>query len=432
MTEPETEPGLLVDFPDALGFLFEAARYKIAYGGRGGGKSWGVARALLLQGYVEPLRILCARELQKSISDSVHKLLADQIGALGLGGFYTVQNTTIRGANGTEFIFAGLRHNVTSIKSFEGVDRVWVEEAQTVSKASWDVLIPTIRKDGSEVWITFNPELDTDETWKRFVLNPPTGAVVRKIGWEDNDWFSDVLRQEKDDLEARDPDSALVIWGGHTRHTLDGAVYANELRDATKAGRITRVPYDATKPVHTFWDLGWADNTSIWFGQTVGFETRAIDFYQNSQKPLEHYLKVLQDRGYVLGTCWLPHDARAKQLGTGMSVEELMRAAGRTVQIVPQLSLADGINATRTVFPNVWFDEERCADGLQCLRRYRYEVDQATGQFSRNPLHDDASHGSDALRYMAVALKEKKAPPTPVFRQVSRRPNVAGGGWMRA
>ena len=245
-----------LEFPEALAFLFEPARYKIAYGGRGGAKSWGFARALLIQGAQTPLRILCARELQKSITDSVHKLLADQVAAMGLGGFYRIQNTTITGTNGTEFIFAGLRHNVSSIKSIEGLDKVWIEEAHKVTKASWDTLIPTIRKDGSEVWVSLNPELDTDETWSRFVLHPPTGAVVRKVGWQDNPWFPEVLRQEKADLEARDPDAALVVWEGHTKQVLDGAVYANEIRAATLAGRISRVPYDATKPVHTFWDLG--------------------------------------------------------------------------------------------------------------------------------------------------------------------------------
>ena len=417
-----------IEFPEALDWLFEPARYKVAHGGRGGAKSWGVARALLIQGRQEPLRILCARELQKSIGDSVHKLLADQIADMGLSAFYEIQKTTIKGKNGTEFLFAGLRHNIASIKSFEGIDRVWVEEAQTVSKASWDTLIPTIRKDGSEIWITFNPELDTDETYKRFVVTPPTNAIVRKIGWQDNPWFPDVLRREKDDLEAKDPDAAMVVWGGHTRQTLDGAIYAKEIREATTGGRITRVPYDPTKPVHTFWDLGWADNTSIWFGQTIGFETRAIDFYQNSQQSLDHYLRVMQDRGYVLGTCWLPHDARAKQLGTGRSIEEMMRAAGRAVQIVPQLSVADGINAARTVFANVWFDADKCVDGLQCLRRYRYDVDQATGQFSRQPLHDEASHGADAFRYMAVALREPKkiAPIKPKLRMLA----TGSGAWL--
>lgn len=416
-----------IEFPTALEFLFEPARYKVIFGGRGGAKSWGVARWLLIQGAAEPLRILCARELQKSISDSVHKLLSDQIADLGLDEFYTIQNTSITGANGTEFIFAGLRHNVMSIKSMEGLDRVWVEEAQTVTKASWSVLIPTVRKDGSEIIVTFNPELDTDETYQRFVLKPPPGAIVRKIGWEDNPWFPDVLRAEKDDLELRDPDAALVVWGGHTRQVLDGAVYAHEIRNATKADRITRVPYDASKPVHTFWDLGWADSTSIWFAQVVGFETRVIDYYQNQQQPLAHYLQVIQERNYVLGTCWLPHDARAKQLGTGRSVEELMRAAGRTVQIVPGLSVEDGINAARTLFGNCWFDAERCADGLNALRRYRYEVDPSTGLFARKPLHDEASHGADAFRYLSLALKERKAPTMTIKRPLMP---TKPGAWM--
>lgn len=419
-----------IEFPQALEFLFQAARYKVLYGGRGGSKSWSVARALLIQGAEQPLRILCARELQGSIMDSVHKLLSDQITELGLAGFYEVQRNTILGANGSEFIFAGLRNNIGSIRSKEGIDRVWVEEANLVSKASWDTLIPTIRKDGSEIWITFNPELDTDVTWQRFVLHPPPSAVVRKIGWQENPWFPQVLIQEKADLELRDPDSALVVWEGHTRQVLDGAIYAAEIRAATRDNRITRVPYDPSKPVQTFWDLGWADSTSIFFAQVIGFETRVIDYYSNEQHALEHYQRVLQERGYVLGTCWLPHDARAKQLGTGRSVEEMLRASGRTVQIVPQLSVEDGINAARTQFANCWFDAERCTDGLNALRRYRYEVDVQSGQRSRKPLHDDASHGADSFRYLSVALKEKRVRPAPTIKYVSRPsgPN----SWMGA
>jgi phage terminase large subunit len=411
---------LSAEFPEKLEFLFHPARYKVAYGGRGSGKSWGVARALLLQGFERPLRILCARELQNSITDSVHKLLADQISELGLSDFYEIQNTSIRGLNGTEFAFRGLRHNVTAIKSFESVDIVWVEEAQTVSKASWETLIPTIRKEDSEVWLTFNPELDTDETYVRFVTNPPPGSVVVKVNWSDNPFFPETLRREMEHLRDTDPDAWLTVYEGNCRHTLDGAIYAKEVRQATEEGRITRVPYDATKPVQTFWDLGWADNTSIWFAQIVGFEYHIIDYLEGSQQPLTHYLKVLQDRGYVYGTDWLPHDAQSKQLGTGRSIEEMMRAAGRNVRIVPKLSVADGINAARTVFANCWFDAEKCADGLQCLRRYRYDVDQQTGQFSKTPLHDQASHGADAWRYLSIGLQDRGKPAVkkiaPVFR----------------
>src|SRR5687768_5239172 len=398
--------GTKAEFPGKLKFLFDPIRYKVLYGGRGGAKSWGVARALLIQGASRPLRILCAREFQNSITESVHYLLSEQIAALGLENFYRVQNTQITGINGTEFIFSGLRNNVTRIKSFEGVDRVWVEEAQTVSKSSWETLIPTIRKDGSEIWLTFNPELDTDETYKRFVANPPSDAKVEKLNWSDNPWFPETLRREKDELKERDPDSYLNIWEGHCRVALHGAIYAKELRAAQAEGRICGVPYDKLKQVHTFWDLGWADNTSIWFAQSVGNELRLIDYYSNSQQPLQHYITVLQGKEYIYGTDWLPHDARAKSLATGRTVEEIMLALGRKVQITPGLSLFDGINAARTVFNRCWFDESRCAEGLQDLRHYRYDVDPDSGQLSGKPLHDQHSHAADAFRYFAISIQD--------------------------
>ena len=190
-----------VEFPERLAFLFEPARYKIAYGGRGGAKSWGFARALLILGAQRSLRVLCCREFQNSIAESAHALLSQQIDLLGLSSLYEVQEKRIYGATGTEFIFKGLRHNVASVKSTEGVDICWAEEARTISKSSWDVLIPTIRKPGSEIWISFNPELEEDETYKRFVKTPPTGAVVVKIGWRDNPWFPEEIAN---DIERAD------------------------------------------------------------------------------------------------------------------------------------------------------------------------------------------------------------------------------------
>jgi phage terminase large subunit len=412
------------DFPEKLQFLFHPARYKIAYGGRGGAKSWGFARALLIMGVERPLRVLCGREIQKSIKDSVHQLLRDQIAALGLGGHYDVLDTEIRGKNGTLFLFAGLKHNIGNIQSTEGLDIVWVEEANLVSRDSWETLIPTIRKDGSEIWISFNPKLDTDETYKRFVLNPPRSAVPVKIGWQDNPWFPAVLEEERLDLQARDPDAYQNVWEGHTRQFLDGSIYAHELRKATEESRICSVPYDASKPVHTFWDLGHADATAIWFAQSVGFELRLIDYYANRGQALPHYLNALQSKGYVYGEDWLPHDARSKTIGTGRSVEDMMRAAGRKVQITPQLSVADGINAARTVFGRCYFDQAKCADGLQALRHYRYDTDE-NGQFKLTPLHDWASDGADAFRYFAVAMKEPRRASAP-----KRAAPRFEGAWM--
>jgi phage terminase large subunit len=339
----------------------------------------------------------------------VHLLLSDQISEMGLDEFYNVQNNYIEGENGTRFSFEGLRHNVKGLKSYEGVDICWIEEAQTVSKASWSILIPTIRKAGSEIWITFNPELPDDETYKRFVLNTPPDAIKIKMGWQDNPWFPPVLEAERLYLKEQDPDAYLNVWEGECIEVLEGAIYAKELRKAREEERLTRVPYDATKPVQTIWDLGFADSTAIWFAQVVGMELRFIDYYENSREPLTHYINVLNQRGYVYGMDYLPHDAQAKQLGTGRSIEELMRELGRKVQIVPKLSIADGINAARTMFGMAWFDEAKCSDGLQALRHYRYERDEDRNVYRKEPLHDWASHGADAFRYCALVLKRQEA-----------------------
>jgi phage terminase large subunit len=169
----------------------------------------------------------------------------------------------------------------------------------------------------------------------------------------------------------------------------------------------------------------------VWFVQTVGLEYRVIDYMSDSQRAFNHYLAELQSRGYIYGRLFLPHDAQAKQLGSGKSIEEIARAAGWRVHIVPKLSIEDGINAARTVFSNVWIDAEKCSDGLQSLRHYRYEVDEDSGGFKRRPLHDEASHGSDAWRYMAVSLKPKAAVGVDRYSR-SYKPRRSGGGHMAA
>lgn len=213
-----------VGLPNKFGFLFEPHRYKVAYGGRGAAKSWSYARALLSLARRQRTRILCARELQLSIKDSVHKLLCDQIAELGWSDEFDTTYNQIRHANGSEFIFSGLRANITKVKSMEGLDVVWVEEAETVSEESWAVLIPTIRKNGSEIYVTFNPDQETDPTYQRFIKSPPPGAKVVKIGWEDNHWISAELLKEKDYLYRIDASAADHVWGGATRKLNEAQV----------------------------------------------------------------------------------------------------------------------------------------------------------------------------------------------------------------
>jgi len=396
-------------FPVKLAVLFEKARYKVLYGGRGGAKSWGVARALLILGAKKPMRVLCAREYQTSIKDSVHKLLCDQIQSMNLLGFYEITQASIRGKNGTEFLFAGLKNNISNIKSYEGCDICWVEEAVTVSRLSWNTLIPTIRKDASEIWVTFNPELESDETYQRFVLKPPEDCLVQKVNWNDNPWFPETLRLEKDSLKNRDQEAYNTVWEGLCRQTVDGAIFAREMQFAELDGRITKVNYDPTKPVHAVFDLGWADATAIWFLQFVGMETRLIRYHEDNQQTISHYLAKMQTFGYVYDTLWLPHDAQNKTLAAaGRSIEEVVRNAGFKTRIIERTPILDSINAARTIFRNCWFDRENCHDGLQCLRHYRYDVDPDTKQFSRMPLHDQYSHGADAFRYIGLMIQEPR------------------------
>ena len=400
-------------FPAKLKCLFvpEKARYRVLYGGRGGSKSWNIARALLLKGCEQKIRVLCAREYQTSIKDSVHKLLCDQIFALGIEAHYEITERSLRGTNGTEFIFVGVKNNTNNVKSVEGIDVCWVEEAQSVTANSWNVLVPTIRKADSEIWISFNPELPTDETWKRFVINPPENAVVQKINWSDNPYFPEVLDLERRALQGRDTEAYNNVWEGIPRQTVNGAIFAKEVTMAELEGRICNVPYDQTKGVHAIFDLGWADQTACWLLQFVGQETRLIRYFEDSQQTMSYYIAKLQSFGYVYDTIWLPHDAKAKSLGTGKSIEEIVRATGMKVQILDRVPVADSINAARTIFNKCYFDRQNTEEGLQCLRHYRYDVDPDTKMFSPKPLHDEYSHGADAFRYIGLMINEPRKPP---------------------
>ena len=383
-----------VEFPDKLQFLFDPYRYKVAHGGRGSGKSWGFARALLILGAQSTLRILCTREIQKSIKDSVKRLLDDQIEAMGLSEFYLSLETEIRGRNGTEFLFAGLaNHTVESIKSYEGIDIVWIEEAQTVSKKSLDILVPTIRRPKSEIWVTFNPVLDSDEVWTRFVVNPPPRSHVEQVNWVDNPWFPDVLELEREQCKIANPDDYDNIWEGKCRSAVIGAIYANEVAQAQMDGRICPVPYNARSKVHAVWDLGWNDSMSIILVQKVGPTTIAvIDYIEDSFKTLDHYAGLLKAMPYNWGYDYLPHDGNTKDYKTGMSAAEILKRFGRKTKQTPNIPIEQGIKMARMVFGRCWLDKNKTTRLQECLKRYRRAVSSSTGEPGA-PVHDEYSHG---------------------------------------
>ena len=456
-----------IEYPEKLLFLInESARYKILYGGRGGMKTESIACALIILACKKKLRIACFREIQKSIGESVYQTIANRIEDMGLSNEFDIQATTIISKRtGAEFIFFGLRFNINSIKSLARIDIAWVEEAVNVSKTSWDKLIPTIRGrgqkvvlenidfnkggpfgKGTEIWVSFNPELDTDETYKRFILKPPPEfvtndngkkirfAYIQKLSYKDNPWLPDDLKLEAKLLEETDPDEWLHVWGGQTRQTLVGAIYAKEIKKVLLDGRHGKVEYDASRPVHTFWDLGHDDYTSIWFVQQVGMHYNLIRFFQDRLQKIDYYLNYLQECKYNYGYHYLPHDADNETLASRSIKKIVSGSYPGKVKIVPRISKkVVGIRAGRAVFDLCNFDEENTSDGWQCLIRYQYEVNE-DGQFSQNPKHDEYSHGADAFQTFALSLKPEiaqKAKPKIVSENNVHSISRSSNGWMQ-
>lgn len=220
-------PQVQLQIPVKLLPILEPRRYKVMHGGRGGGKSHTVAQVLLMFAMQRRLRILCIREVQKSISTSSKKVLEDYIGRLGLSAYFDIQRTTIIcRLTGSTFEFSGLQdHTADSIRSFEGADIVWVEEAHSVSANSWNILIPTIvRKEGAEIWATFNPDQEDDYVYQRFVAKTDPQAWVCAINWRDNPWLSEAMNDERRALKAVNDDLYQHVWEGQPR-SLAGLLF---------------------------------------------------------------------------------------------------------------------------------------------------------------------------------------------------------------
>lgn len=426
-------PEQSVQIPAALQPLFGPARYKFIRGGRGSGKSWGVARALLVQAASTPHRVLCTREVQASIQQSVHQLLRDQIEALGLSSFYEVLQTEVRGRNGSRFFFRGLSDmTAESVKSFEGCTRVWLEEAQTISARSWRILAPTIRTLGSEIWATYNPELETDETHQRAIVRAHPDTVSIVCNWRDNPWFPAELEKERRHALATMPAEEYAhVWEGQCRPAVEGAIYAGEIAAIEQESRLARVPHDPLLKTHAIWDLGFADSMAIIIAQRAASELRVIDYIEDSHRALPDYVRELQEKPYTWGNDWLPHDGYATRHQTGKADNEVLEALGRSPVMTPNVEVEQGIRTARVVFPRVWFNDTPAVQRLvECLKRYRRNVSRTTGE-AGTPRHDEFSHGADAFRYLALVADQltntvAKA-PRPTARQIAMGGSTA---WM--
>jgi len=411
---------LHAELPEYAAALFDPCRYKVLYGGRGAARSWSVARALLIKAAAAPLRIGCFRELQKSIKDSVHRLLTDQIGLLELPG-YVVTDHEIRHANGSLFLFEGLRHNVTKIKSLEGIDIAWVEEAERVSKTSWDVLVPTIRKAGSEIWVNFNPDLEDDPTYQRFVVHPPPNAWVKRVSCADNPWFPDELAAERAYLYATDPDAAAHVWGGECRvatsaQILRGKWVVEPFEPVSEASLVEEYGREALRNPEL--------RAMVWHGPYYGAD---FGFSQDPNTLVRVWIApgtipkstgrlMVEYEAFKVGqdTDLIPDAWRATVPGCA---EHMIRGDSARPETISYLarhgfpritgvekwtgSVEDGIAFLRQ-FERIVI-HPRCTHAKDEARHYSYKVDPRTGDVL--PVIVDANnHVIDAIRYALAPL----------------------------
>ena len=411
--------------------LLVPSRYKGAWGGRGSGKSHFFAEsmieyALMTRGF----RGLCGREIQKSLKDSAKFLIESKLSKFRLGeahGFKVFREVIETPGDGA-IMFQGLQdHTAESIKSFEGLDVFWGEEAQSLSARSMELLRPTIRKDGSELWFSYNPRRKSDPVDMMFRGDsPPTGSVVVKANWSDNPWFPSVLEQERLDCLRSQPDQYPHIWEGDYATVLTGAYYAKHLAEARAQGRIGKVAADPLMQIRAFWDIGFNDSTAIWIAQFVGREVRVLDYYEAQGQPLAAHLVWLRDR-WSHCLCVLPHDGAQHSNVTGMRFADHIRQAGfkaETVDNQGKGAAMKRIEAARRLFPSIWFNEDTTRAGLDAIGWYHEKRDEARN-IGLGPDHDWSSHAADAFGLMAVAYEAPREKTKPRERVVA-----GGGGWM--
>jgi phage terminase large subunit len=419
-------------------------RFRGAKGGRGSGKTRGFALMTAIVGYQLGMnghsgQILCCRQYQNSLADSslieIKEAITEVDDRTGeyvypwLVDYWEVGETYIRSRDkAIAYNFMGLARNLSSLKSTARILLCWVEEAEHVSEKSWQTLIPTVREEGSEIWLSWNPETRGSATDKRFVQRPTDDMLITHMDYHDNPFFPKTLEADRLNDKAQRPDTYRHVWHGDYYEFAEGAYFIEQMRSAEDEGRISAVPHDPSLAVFTAWDLGMDDSTAIWFMQKVGQEVRLIDYYANEGFGLSHYVEILDAKGksgehnkpgYRYAGHVLPHDVKVRELGTGKSRLETLESLGvSNVTVCPTLSVEDGIEAVRNLLARSWFDKDKCSEGVLSLKQYRREYDETRQIWKARPHHDWTSHAADAFRYLAVGMPSERSWGKPVKRNV--------------
>lgn len=404
---------LSLDIPEKMTPLWlDPVRHNSFRGGRGGGKSWGIAEYCIVRGYQTPTRFFCGRETQTSMKDSVHKLLEDTINRKELDTFYTVTTSGIHAPNGTSFAFDGLRdQDVTKIKSLEGVDVAWLEEAQALSEKSLRTFTPTIRKPGSILIYSFNPQLPDDPIYQRMVEKPGRHTRDIVVNWRDNPWFTDELNDERLNDYERDttPTKWMYnhIWEGHCLPAVEGAIFANEIDTLYNEKRVRPLDYDSSGQLHGIMDLGWGVQTIV-LAQRFASTVQIIGYHEWRNKTYAEITADLREwyPRVNWGSIWMPHDAAHRDPKYGKSHKDVMTELSWNVQDIPQVGVENYIQLGREMFKNLYVsDNESCDVLLQCLRRFKYKI-TTDGNRKTGVDKDDYSHGGEAFCYTAVVAPE--------------------------
>lgn len=369
-------------------FLFRPKRYKVAYGGRGSGKSWAFALVLVLLASSTTIRILCTREIQRSIEDSVYRLLVDTIDRAGMSADFDIGKAVIRHrVTGSEFLFTGLHRNRSKVKGYEGIDICWVEEAESVSRESWDYLIPTIRKDGSEIWVSFNPDQETDPTYEMFVATERADAHVTKVTYRDNPWFPEALRKEMEWDREHDADKHRWVWEGFTRVISDALVFHGCFREEAfdTPEEVDGGPYYGVD-----WGFSVDPTTCIRCyvkDQTLYIDHEAYGVHVDLDNMPALFDQVPGSREYTMTADNARPEMIHEMNGRGFYIKPARKGQG---------SVEDGIAHIRSYKEVVI--HSRCRHTLEEFKLYSHKLDPLTG-LPTPKLEDKHNHCIDALRY---------------------------------
>lgn len=383
------------------------------------GKTMGFALMSAIRAYKWEMEgrtgiILCARQFMNSLADSsLEEVKAAIRDNPWLEPHFDIGETYIRTKSGRiNYSFVGLARNLNSLKSKFRILLAWIDEAEPVTEEAWVKLIPTLRQEDSELWLTWNPERKQSATNKRFMNSTDPRTKIIRMNWSDNPFFPDILDRVRLKDQRERPDQYRHIWEGEYLTAIEGAYYAASLNKAREEGRVCRVAADPLMTLRAVWDIGGtgakADATAIWIVQFIGKEIRFLDHYEAVGQPLATHVQWMRDNGYEKALCILPHDGAQHDKIVQTTYEGALRGAGFSVEVIPNQGAGAAmqrVEAMRRLFPQMWFDEERCAGGLDALGWYHEKRDEERG-IGLGPNHDWSSHSADAGGLVAICYKE--------------------------